>query len=153
MQDLISRQAVLSALTDIKYNHCDTEGQAQVIETAKILVTVMPSISWSHENDLINRQATIDVLIAELDMRKDSDDPWVSDGLDRYDVTGLVKQLPSALIHCRDCKFWQDQEDGVVEVPICARPQNKFERFPMVMIINGDGFCSFAERKIDGSDK
>lgn len=51
------------------------------------------------------------------------------------------------LIRCRDCKYWQDQEEGVVEVPICARPENKYEKFPLVMLIGGDGFCSFAERR------
>ena len=41
--DCISRRAVLAALTDISYNHCKTEGEAIVIDTAKTLVTVMPS--------------------------------------------------------------------------------------------------------------
>lgn len=61
-------------------------------------------------------------------------------------------ELPSAqpeIIHCKDCKHWQDQEEGVVEVPICARPANKYEKFPFVMIIGGDGFCSYAERRTD----
>lgn len=51
------------------------------------------------------------------------------------------------LIRCRDCKFWQDQEHGVIEVPICARPQKKDEKLPFVMMIDGNGYCSFAERK------
>lgn len=54
------------------------------------------------------------------------------------------------LIRCRDCKYWQDQEEGVIEVPICARPENKYEKFPLVMLIGGDGFCSYAERRTDG---
>lgn len=41
--DTISRQAVLRALTNIKYNHCKTEGESQVIDTAKTLVNVMPA--------------------------------------------------------------------------------------------------------------
>jgi len=53
------------------------------------------------------------------------------------------------IIRCKDCKYWQDQEEGVVEVPICARPENKYEKFPLVMLIGGDGFCSYAERRID----
>ena len=68
----------------------------------------------------------------------------------KFDCIYAIEELPSVqseIIHCKDCKFWQDQEEGVVEVPICARPQNKFERFPMVMIIGADGFCSFAKRR------
>jgi len=56
------------------------------------------------------------------------------------------------IIRCKDCKYWQDQEVGIVEVPICARPQNKYEKFPLVMLIDGDEFCSYAERRNDGSD-
>lgn len=66
-----------------------------------------------------------------------------------------IEALPSAqpeIIRCKDCKYWQDQEEGVVEVPICARPANKYEKFPLVMLIGGDGFCSYAERRTDGRD-
>ena len=41
--DMISKKAVLRVLTDIAYNSCKTEGQAQVIDWAKTLVCVMPS--------------------------------------------------------------------------------------------------------------
>jgi len=41
--DMISKKAVLQRLTDIAYNSCKTEGQAQVIDWAKTLVCVMPS--------------------------------------------------------------------------------------------------------------
>ena len=94
--------------------------------------------------DDLSRQATIDALF-ELDVSH-----WVSweDA-----VIDLIDLLPSAqpeIIRCKECKFWQDQEEGVVEVPICARPQNKFEKHPMVMIIGADGFCSFGKRREDG---
>jgi len=41
--DMISKKAVLRGLTDIAYNSCKTEGQAQVIDYAKTMVCVMPS--------------------------------------------------------------------------------------------------------------
>ena len=53
------------------------------------------------------------------------------------------------VVRCKDCKFWQNQEDGVVEVPICARPENKYEKLPFRFMIGKDGFCSFAERRTD----
>ena len=61
-----------------------------------------------------------------------------------------MEQLLSAqpeIIRCGDCKYWQDQREGVVEVPICARPENKYEKLPFRFMIGEDGFCSFAERK------
>lgn len=41
--DMISRQNVLRCLTDISYNHCKTQGEADVIDTAKTMVAVMSS--------------------------------------------------------------------------------------------------------------
>ena len=64
----------------------------------------------------------------------------------------LMKGEQPEIIRCKDCKYWQDQEEGVVEVPICARPENKYEKFPLVMLIGGDGFCSYAERREDATD-
>ena len=43
-EDAVSRKAVLQMLTSIKYTHCGTDGQADVIDTAKIMVNVMPSV-------------------------------------------------------------------------------------------------------------
>ena len=56
------------------------------------------------------------------------------------------------VVRCKDCKFWQDQEEGVVEVPICARPENKYEKHPFRFIIGKDGFCSYAERRSNEHD-
>ena len=103
-------------------------------------------------SDLIDRQAAIDEADEWLDAYADDMREDVRLGIKH--VKRSLKKLPSVqpdhIIRCRDCKFWQDSEDGVVEVPICARPQNKFEKHPMVMMIGGDGFCSFAERREDG---
>lgn len=42
--DCVDRKAVLKRLTDISYNHCKTEGEAEVIGLAKTMVSVMPSV-------------------------------------------------------------------------------------------------------------
>ena len=73
------------------------------------------------------------------------------DGHTEKDVTRLLS-LPSAqpeIIHCRDCKYWQDQQEGVIEISICARPENKYEKLPFRFMIGEDGFCSYAERRTD----
>ena len=41
--DMISRQNVLRCLTDISYNQCKTQGEADVIDIAKTMVMTMPS--------------------------------------------------------------------------------------------------------------
>lgn len=87
------------------------------------------------KDDTISRQAAIDALSTPHGIL--------------YPIR-TVEDLPSVqpeIIRCKDCKYWQDQEKGVVEVPICARPANKYEKFPFVMLVGGDGFCSYAERK------
>lgn len=45
------------------------------------------------------------------------------------------------VVRCKDCKHWQDQEEGVVESPICVREQ------PMVMEIGPYGYCSYGKRR------
>ena len=53
------------------------------------------------------------------------------------------------IIHCCDCLYWQDAEDGIVEMPICERNTTKHTGmigghfFPA----GPDDFCSFAKRK------
>lgn len=65
------------------------------------------------------------------------------------ETDGWIQRLTrkEEIIRCRDCKFWQDQEEGVIEEPICARPENKYEKLPFRIFIGEDGFCSFAKRK------
>ena len=92
--------------------------------------------------DLIERQAAINAI----------DETWT-----RWDVTTidqlrdklheLFLVIPSAqpeIIRCKDCRFWQDQKEGIVEVPICARPQNKHDKHPFVMIMGADDSCSLS---------
>lgn len=69
----------------------------------------------------------------------------LDDGIAIHEAIEVLQQ--PEVIHCRDCKFWQDQEEGIIEVPICTRPENNYEKYPFVMLISGDGFCSYAERK------
>ena len=37
-EDAVSRKAVLQMLTDISYNHCKTQGEAEVIALAKTMI-------------------------------------------------------------------------------------------------------------------
>jgi len=45
------------------------------------------------------------------------------------------------VVRCKDCKYWQGQEVGIVECSICTRIHD------MVFEMGADGFCSKGERK------
>lgn len=58
------------------------------------------------------------------------------------------------LIRCQNCKYWQDQEYGVVEIPVCERLAEKYTRQqPGVIIPMGaKDYCSKAEKKGEGKE-
>lgn len=76
-----------------------------------------------------------------------------SDTYDKACIIGVIDEQQPVdvveVVRCKDCKFWQNQEEGVIEVPICARPENKYEKLPFRFMIGKDGFCSYAERRSD----
>ena len=94
------------------------------------------------------------LMLISVVWRKGKPMEWIveANSLSDFIDHGRYTLSTKPLIRCRDCKFWQDQEEGVVEVPICARPENKYEVLPFRFIIGEDGFCSFAERRTDEAD-
>ena len=54
-----------------------------------------------------------------------------------------IENIPTAdvveVVRCKDCKYWQDQEEGIVEVPICTRSE-------LISIRGKDDYCSYGER-------
>ena len=157
--DMISKKAVLQRLTDIAYNSCKTEGQAQVIDWAKTLVCVMPSAQPDHnadnskkvEDDVISRQAAIDALekVAELypwrvpgdgDSYSQYNEAW-QDALNRADseIEALQSAQPE-IIRCKDCRYYQDNNNGYPHM-YCKWDANETP--------DADDFCSGAERRTD----
>ena len=72
------------------------------------------------------------------------------------EADGWIQRLTrkEEIIRCRDCEYWKDQEEGVVKAPICARPEDQYEKYPFRFrknpfrfIVGPDGFCNFAKRK------
>ena len=45
------------------------------------------------------------------------------------------------VVRCKDCKYWQDQEEGIVEVPICTREDC------FIVVMGENDFCSKGERR------
>lgn len=53
------------------------------------------------------------------------------------------------IVRCKDCKFWQPDEVGVVEMPICMRNMPEFTHLKDGFFFRAgpDDFCSLGERK------
>ena len=126
--DCISRQAVLSFLRTWQGVDGYNWGERNIICAAINEVEALPS-AQPEPSQVARDIATI--IENEQDMRV------------------IERNAQPDLIRCKDCRFWQNQEEGVVEVPICARPENKYEKLPFRFMIGEDGFCSFAERRTD----
>jgi len=88
-------------------------------------------------NDLISRQAAIDVLARFLSNREGGNAVWW-----KPVAESVINVLPSAepeIIRCKDCKHWySDADTGMAcEFTNLSQPE--------------DGFCNWAERK-DGEE-
>lgn len=135
MNDLISRRAVLAALTDISYNHCKTEGEAIVIDTAKTLVTVMPSAQPEPCEDVVSREYLTEHIEA----------CWMNGRMskpDLNDVLSWINDIPSAqpeIIRCRDCRKYR-KFDCPMGITVFDAPDL-------------DGYCYKAERRTDGTEQ
>ena len=84
-------------------------------------------------NDLISRQAAIDVLDKNYILGRGD----LNEVLDH--IVDRLEKLPSAqpeIIRCKECKHWLDIDDGRQKHRMCAD-------------IYGDWFCADAERKTD----
>ena len=100
--------------------------------------------------DVISRQAAIDNLKRHLNETDVPDSyPGIFNAIEEWLSDWEVPPAQPEIIRCKDCRFWQNQEEGVVEVPICARPENRHEKHPFRFIVGADGYCSFAERITD----
>ena len=55
----------------------------------------------------------------------------------------LLKEYQSLqeVVRCKDCKYWQAQEVGIVECPICTRI------YDMVFEMGADDYCSKGKRR------
>lgn len=58
-----------------------------------------------------------------------------------YFGTEKCEIIQGDIVRCKDCKWWQDSEVGVVECPICTRIHD------MVFEMGADGFCSRGEHR------
>lgn len=51
------------------------------------------------------------------------------------------------LVRCKDCKHWQDAEEGIVECPVCTRPESPSDIPKFKFVVGAEGFCSYGERQ------
>lgn len=67
----------------------------------------------------------------------------------RIDFGARMALGTTSVIRCRDCKYWQDEEEGIIEMPICQRfmPEFTHKKDKFFFRATADDFCSFAVRK------
>lgn len=133
---------------DLNYKQGTMGDQMEVLQMA---IDVLDKDIHVPCNDTISRQAAIDVIehrLAEPAYQHTGEDWYTGMNCAESELYDLPPAQPD-IIRCRDCRFWQDQEEGVVEVPICARPENRHEKYLFRFIVGADGYCSFAERRTD----
>lgn len=65
------------------------------------------------------------------------------------EALGLV---PEAVVRCKDCRYWKDQAEGVVEVPVCEYDCRN-GKIGIAQIMGAEDYCSHGERREDGVDR
>ena len=162
-ENTISRQGAIDALKDSYYKYGRFAKFEELVRVIRELPSAQPEQSLYIQDILDYLDTVLHPIVSpeHWDVYSELHDMISTLPSAHPDLSGYSDRLWKAayergkaeaqaeIIKCRDCKYWQDQEEGVVEVPICARPENKYEKFPLVMLIDGDGFCSYAERRTD----
>lgn len=67
---------------------------------------------------------------------RETNDSWYEEV---YKVA--IEAIKTNIVRCKDCKWWQDSEVGVVECPICTRIHD------MVFEMGAYDYCAKGERK------
>lgn len=134
--------------------HIENEPEAAIGIDERPVYCPLFDVSESCQ-DTVSRAAAIDAIGAILPVEPMKNEYTQGITCGAALAIGYVKQLPSAqpeIVRCKDCEYWQDQQEGVIEEPICARPENQYEKHPFRLFIGEDGFCSFGERRNDAED-
>jgi len=152
--DLLRRQDCIETIEEITssmsvcVNTDECHGMKRMQRQAVIELANMPavqpdhvadigknvSISYGHENDLISRQATIDLV-----------GDWIYNPEDLRYHKDVINSIPAAqpeIVRCKDCKHW-DTEWSVSESGAHYCPMVDGNR-------NSDFYCADAERRTDG---
>lgn len=52
------------------------------------------------------------------------------------------------VVRCKDCRYWKDQAEGVVEVPVCEYDCRN-GKIGITQIMGAEDYCSHGERRED----
>lgn len=133
--DLISRQAAVDEAKRLMRPDDDGTSINDTVRNMIRILQALPSTQRHTNRDLIEREAVRDVIYSN------------QEPLNEYQLNKIPAVEANAdLVRCKDCKYWQPQEEWVTEVPICTRTERDHD---YLMLIDGDGFCSYAERRTD----
>ena len=127
MDDVISRQAVISMVNDWTYDLCDPEDDWAAIHDVKALPSVQPEIT--EEQAIEHLQST----------------GWMQ----RHDR--ILTESTWDIIRCRDCKYCKDITSIYGECEFGEMWQSLFGEVTEVEAIDvhKDHYCGYAERRTD----
>lgn len=78
-----------------------------------------------------------------------------SDTYDKSLIIGLIDEQIAVdavpVVRCKDCRYWKDQAEGVVEVPVCEYDCRN-GKIGIAQIMGAEDYCSHGERIEDGVD-
>ena len=63
----------------------------------------------------------------------------------------IIEGMPEAVVRCKDCRYWKDQAEGVVEVPVCEYDCRN-GKIGIAQIMGAEDYCSRGERKAAESE-
>ena len=66
---------------------------------------------------------------------------WHNEEEDTNAFDMAIETLLTDVVRCKDCRYWQEQEEGIVECSVCTRIHD------LVFEMGADGFCSKGQRR------
>ena len=149
MSDLIDRQALLRQIDIDSDDEPGYYGDTwKFIDTIKKMPSALSTNLAEVGTDLISRQMLLEYIHGE---------PVGRLLCDKYNLDGLIEQLPSAqpeIIRCKDCKHWIPYDWMFSEVwqsrNINDYPEDEIGCNLCDVAMKANDFCSRGERRTDG---
>ena len=120
----MTREEAIAILTETQVVYFAPNGKQKAQEALDMAIEALSS-------DTVSRETYHNLVIASNDI-----DRALREYQDKEENGELV-----SVVRCKECRYWQEQEEGIVECSVCTRIHD------MVFEMGADGFCSYGERK------
>ena len=76
---------------------------------------------------------------------------WIVEAETIEDLVDGPMMISKKIVRCKDCRYWKDQAEGVVEVPVCEYDCRN-GKIGIAQIMGAEDYCSHGERREDVVD-